>query len=193
MKFINIFFGDGFSRFTEGNQEAFRMVFDYFSPIIHRYIISKCKNAEDAEELTQEVFVQLFLHRHKIQSEENLYPYLFVIAKRLTISHFRKQISLSNTMVAAQSDWSYVSTETEEKIDAAELAEILEKIIDSLPPQQQEVYKLSKLEDMPQKDIANQMGISRNTVRNHLALATKMVRVKLQDIYFAYIFIKFFF
>ncbi len=185
MKLVRyIFEKEDFQRFVDGDQKAYRKAFDYFFPIVLRYVYAKCKHTEDAEEITQEAFTQLYLNRHKIRSESDLYPYLFVIAKRLCISHFRQQLSHSSKLSAAQQEWTSISYATEEHIDFAELSHILEQIIATLPAQQQEVYRLSKMEDMAQHEIAEQMRISRNTVRNHLLLATKVVRLRLQKIYF---------
>ncbi len=185
MKLVrHIFDGEDFQCFITGDQKAYRKVFHYFFPIILRYAHSKCKNLEDAEEITQEAFTQLYLNRQKIQTEDDLYPYLFVITKRLCISYFRQQISISRKLLAAQQEWTAISYATEERMDYGELYRILEHIIAALPPQQQEVYRLSRLEDKPQHEIAEQMSISRNTVRNHLSLATKEVRLRLQKIYF---------
>lgn len=185
MKLVrHIFAEDEFSKFIEGDQKAYRKAFDHYFPIILRYVLTKCKHIEDAEEITQEAFTQLYLHRHKVRTEGDLYPYLFVITKRLCISHFRKQLGKPENVGIEPWEWSSVSYETEDSITYSELSGILNKIIASLPPQQQEVYRLSRLEDVSHQEIAEQMGISRNTVKNHLLLATKVVRLKLQKMYF---------
>lgn len=189
MKLVrHIFVENEFLKFVEGDQRAYRKAFDHYFPIIFRYVYSKCKHVEDAEEITQEAFTQLYLHRQKVHTEDDLYPYLFVITKRLCISHFRKQLGKPECVDVETSEWSSVSYETEDNITFAELSKILHKIIASLPPQQQEIYRLSRLEDVSHQEIAEQMGISKNTVKNHLLLATKVVRLKLQKMYFLMLF-----
>ncbi|NGM60301.1 sigma-70 family RNA polymerase sigma factor [Sphingobacterium sp. SGG-5] len=180
----HIFHEEDFQRFVDGDEKAYRKAFDYFFPIVLRYAYSKCKHLEDAEEIAQEAFTQLYLNRHKIHSESDLYPYLFTITKRLCISHYRQQLSNSSRLSAAQLEWTSISCVTEEQIDFTELYRILEQIVATLPAQQQEVYRLSKMEDLAQQEIAEQLNISRHTVKNHLLLATKMVRLQLQKIYF---------
>lgn len=185
MKLVrHIFAEDEFSKFVEGDQNAYRKAFDYYFPIILRYAHSRCKYLEDAEEITQEAFTQLYLHRHKVPTEDDLYPYLFVIAKRLCISHFRKQLGKPDNTGIEPPEWSSISYDTEERISFSELSRILHKIIASLPPQQQQIYRRSRLEDASHQEIAEEMGISRHTVKNHLLLATKVVRLKLQKMYF---------
>lgn len=184
MRCIKELFVEGeFYRFTMGDPAVFRKVFDYYFPIIIRYTKSKCVDMEDAEDLAQEAFTLLFLHCAKVNSETDLYPYLFVITKRLCISHLRKKIGGQETIDDAYQQWSSFLVDINQQYNYIELERILYQIVDTLPPQQQEVYKLSQMEDLSHQTIANQMGISKNTVRNHLHVATKIVRLKLEKIY----------
>ncbi len=173
-----------FERFMLGESKAFQKAFDFYFPIIFRYALSKGTEREDAEDITQEAFTLLFLHRDKIRSSQDLYPYLYIITKRLCISFFRKKISGAKKVKEATLEWSSISFYLEQKIDFGELNCILQQIIATLPPQQQEIYRRFKLDEEPQQEIAESMGISRHTVKNHLQVATKLVRLKLQKIYF---------
>ncbi|SKB61719.1 RNA polymerase sigma-70 factor, ECF subfamily [Sphingobacterium nematocida] len=174
---------DEFERFLLGDAKVFQKTFDFYFPIIFRYALSKGTEREDAEDITQEAFTLLFLHRDKIRSSSDLYPYLYVIAKRLCISFFRKKISGAKIVQEASLEWPAISLHLEQKIDFVELNSLLQQIITTLPRQQQEVYRRFKLDDEPQKDIAESMGVSRHTVKNHLQAASKLVRLKLQKIY----------
>ncbi|WP_160068699.1 RNA polymerase sigma factor [Sphingobacterium bovisgrunnientis] len=169
--------------FNEGCPKSFLVVFNFYYPIIVRYIHSRCPIAEDVEELTQEVFVQLHLSKEKINRVEDIYPLLFTIAKRITISYFRKQISIRNTHQEAQKNWSYDVNSTEETISFNELSKVLDNIIKSLPPQQRQVYELSSRDNLTNEKISDELNISKNTVRNHLRLATQNVRLSLSKIY----------
>lgn len=176
--------GVEFEQFILGDAKAFQKAFDFYFPIIFRYALSKGTEKEDAEDIAQEAFTLLFLHRDKVRTSNDLYPYLYIITKRLCISFFRKKISGAKTVQEASLGWSSISLHLEQKINFSELNCILQQIIATLPPQQQEIYRRFKLEDEPQQDIAESMGISRHTVKNHLQVATKLVRLKLQKIYF---------
>lgn len=179
-----VFVADEFDRFLEGDAMAFRKAFDFYFPIILRYAMSKCGDREDAEDIAQEAFTLLFLHREKIFSTVDIYPYLFVITKRLCLVYFRKKIIGTEALPMDAGEELSVSFDMETQLNYAELSNVLNKIILSLPAQQQEVYRLSRLEDLPHQEIAEHMGISKNTVKNHLLVATKTVRLKLQKIYF---------
>lgn len=169
--------------FQQGDSSCYREVFAFYSPIIFRYVQSKCPINEDAEELLQECFVQLFLCKSKINRVEDFYPLLFTIAKRLTISFFRKQISVNNTQKEANYYRVFDDNSTEELIHYTELNLLLNTIIDSLPMQQRQVYVMSQKENMTTDAIAIELSLSKNTVKNHLRLASKSVRMSIQKIY----------
>lgn len=169
-----------FENFLKGDDFAFRQVFDRYFPIIHRYILSRCRQEEEAEELTQEAFVILYRHREKMTTPEGIYPFLFVVTKRLTISHFRNQKARREV---CRVDWEEAgellsSEQTENAVDYKELRAIYEHIVSALPPKQRRIYEMFHFEDIPQKEIAEKLSISRHTVKNHLALATKTIRFK---------------
>lgn len=90
---------------------------------------------------------------------------------------------MQNIHQQAEKYWSYTDNSTEEWIDFAELNSILQKIIENLPPQQRQVYVMSSNENMSMEDIAHTLRLSKNTVKNHLRLATHHVRGSLSKIY----------
>lgn len=177
---------DNFEKFHRGNQKVFNDIFSYYYPIILRYLVFHCSSREDAEELAQEAFIILYNNKKKINCPSKIYPYLFVIAKRLSISHFRKvnrrKLSLEEKIVDESTDFSF--SMVEDYIDYKELFTIYKKIINSLPEQQRVAYSLFNEEDLSQKKIAEKMDLSPNTVRNHISLATRTIRFKLSKYYF---------
>lgn len=178
-----------FDRFQGGDSELFNYVYEYYYPIIIRYVTSHCGNLEDAEELTQEAFLLLYKHRRSIESADKLYPFLFIIAKRLTISFFRKKIRRQSIWDEAIIDMyqNRVVLDVENYIDHKELEGVYLKIVGSLPEQQRKAYYLFKIEQMPQEAVASVMSLSPNTVRNHISLATKTIRLKIQQLYLIFI------
>ena len=100
----------------------------------------------------------------------------------MAISNFRKSLVRSNYLQSLQHTWLENSFSLQDELEGKELQVILESIIEQLPPQQQAIYRRSKLEDQSYQEIADEEGLSKNTVRNHLSLASKFVRFKLDKI-----------
>lgn len=175
-----------FQDFKAGYSNAFRILFDLHHENILQHAYGFCQQREEAEEIVQDAFTQLFAYRDRIKDPESIRPFLYAVAKRIAISHFRKKIireGASKYMAASDNRNSY---DTQETILAKELTDNLERIINELPQQQQKVFVLNKLDDLSYQEIAEQLELSKNTVKNHLAVATKTVRMKLQRLMFLF-------
>ncbi len=173
-----------FANFKEGSHKVFREVFDAYYQLIYNYAIKFCKYHEEAEEIVQEVFVLLFLNRDKIDDPEGIYPYLFVLTKRQTIAVFRKNVIHSKFDHHLRDSWCEESHASEQNLDAAELLRIWNAAIKGLPLKQQEIYELNKLEGLSYQDIADKIGISKNTVKNQLITASKAIKKIIRNVYY---------
>ncbi|MEQ7800021.1 sigma-70 family RNA polymerase sigma factor [Pedobacter sp. ASV1-7] len=175
-----------FIGFQNGNEQVFKQIFEQYWRTVFNYANGFCKNRDDAEEVTQETFTKLFLYRKRIADEQSLLPFLFAVSKRIAISFFRKKIIRENSVADIQLSIETVSYNTKETILNNELNNALEKIIAELPIQQQKVFVLNKMEDLSYQEIADELGISKNTVKNHLIVASKTVRIKLQKLLYIF-------
>src|SRR5690606_16870599 len=112
-----------------------------------------------------------------------VYPYLFVIAKRLVIMSFRKRVMETRYQTEAILTLSANCKKTENDIEFNELQALLDREIDLLPPRQREIYRLCKIEGYSYDETATMTGCSINTVRNHLVAASKTVRSEISKHY----------
>lgn len=180
-----------FTQFKSGDPKAFQKIFNVYYETIYYYAIRFVKRNEEAEELVQEAFIMLFLNRMKIDATAGIYPYLFTIVKRLVISNFRKKLVQSKFEAHLENVWSEENQETQEVIASKELSSLWNQAVASLPSKQKEIYSMSKFEGMSYQEIADKIGISKNTVKNHLLTASKTVKLIMKDIYPLFIFLFF--
>lgn len=83
----------------EGDQQAFKALFDQFYRQLYAYLLSLSKDTVLSEELLQQTFIQLWEQRLVLDSTKNINGYLFAIARSRFIDHVRKQqIVLSHLM-----------------------------------------------------------------------------------------------
>ena len=182
------------ARFEEGDERAFSKIFDLYYDLIFQKVFRFCQCKEEAEEITQEAFIQLFIHRNKIKDCDGFFPYLYIIAKRLAISFYRKKIVRQEYQAEWKKNWQEHDEPIEVALDGKYLKGILSKVLEELPPQQQLIYRMNKLEGCSYQEIAEKAGLSKNTVRNHLSLASKFIRLRLEKILFlAFLLYKIFF
>lgn len=169
-----------FVDFKSGYPKAFRIIFEMYHQVILQHAYGFCHNREEAEEIAQDTFTQLFVYREKIQEEENILPFLYAVSKRIAISHFRRKVIREGALEHIGALSNRNPYDTQESVLIKELNDSLDKIIEELPQQQKKVFVMSKMDDLSYQEIAEQLAVSKHTVKNHLAVATKTVRIKLQ-------------
>lgn len=173
-----------FEQFQLADGRVFRKIFDHYKPSLLEKVCRLTSSTTEAEEIVQEVFIQLFLKRNEIPAAEAIFPFLYVVAKRLAISNFRKEVIRKQY----QMDNGNIQLNTvpcaDIQLEQKEREQMLQKVIDALPAQQKRIYQMNKFEEKSYQEIAEHIGISRNTVRNHLTAACSFVKLRLQKILF---------
>lgn len=175
-------------RIKEGDEEAFRIVFEIYSGKLYSFSFRFLKNREQCQEVVQEVFLNFWLSRSRLDGQYPLAPYLYTITKRLTLNVLRNIATSQNAMDKLWLDMRRLSNETEEGIIGDDLKRFTESALAKLPPQQQLVFRMSKQQELSYDEIARELHISRNTVKNHLVAALKSLRAQFQKTVFSLFF-----
>lgn len=160
---------------TEGNQEAFRMVFKAAYPQVRAFSKGFTKNDADADDIAQQVFIKLWTKRAILAKVRNFETYLYTITKNTVLNHMASQ----KAFMVDISDVRNLSTENTsplEQIEASDLQLLIDMTVENMPPQRQAVYKLSRVEGLSNDQIAEKLGLQKKTVENHLNLALGEIR-----------------
>lgn len=169
-----------FLDFKAGCPRAFRAIFERYHQLILNHAYGFCRNREEAEEITQDTFTQIFIYRDRIEERRGILPFLYTVSKRIAVSHFRRTVIRERALVYIEASPERNSYDTQDWVLAKELHDNLNKVVNELPKQQKKVFVLNKLENLSYQEIAERLAVSKNTVKNHLAVATKAVRIKMQ-------------
>lgn len=144
--------------------------------LVRNYIASKIENADDAEDLAQDVFVRILKFRTMIR-EENLLSYVLCIAHNIIVDYQRRQQTRfkveKNLMACYDSE---PVTEFESQIHADEIHEQEMRIIGTMQDIRREIYVMSRLEDRSVKEIALELGLGDRQVERHLYEGRRLVR-----------------
>jgi RNA polymerase sigma-70 factor (family 1) len=176
------------------NMFAFDVLYKKYSKKVYKFGYSILKSKEDSENLIQDVFLNLWENRIKVEKDSSIKSYLFTITYNSAISIIRKKSRESQFVEYLKS----LQDTTEEPVSAEleynELSHKLDEIIAVLPPRQKEVFQLHRIEGLSYNQIAERLGISVNTIENHMARALKTMRKKLGNysllaILFCYLFV----
>jgi len=158
---------------------AFDALYRNYSRRLYKFSIAILKSSEEAENIVQEVFLNLWLNREKIEKGSSVKYYIFTIAYNSSISIIRKRIKESRFIEYLRTLQDINQEPVDMQIEYNELEEKLTMIIDSLPERQKEVYLLHRIEGLKYSQIAERLNISVNTIENHISRALKTIRQKL--------------
>jgi RNA polymerase sigma-70 factor (ECF subfamily) len=171
----------------QGSQKAFDKIYRMYAKRLYAYCLQFTKSPEDSEEIVQDVFVRLWTNRVHIRQEDTLRSLLFIMAKHHMISAFRSKI---NQPVYKE----YVSYKEAMSVDGAdrkleyhEFVKKFRKAVQSLPDTQRKVIVLSKIKELSNKEIAEKLALSEQTVKNSLSTGLKKLRIELDKGYFLYV------
>ncbi|CAM3815762.1 RNA polymerase sigma factor [Sphingobacterium prati] len=172
-----------FARIQADDRYAFSELVNCYSDILFRFIQRRVSCVEDSEDILQEVFVSLWNQRHKITIEISLYPYLFKTAKYKIIDwtvHEQKKIASAEKLLASFQD-AAISPTSEDELLAKELAVLIDSEIDKMPSTMKSAFSLSRKESMSIKDIASELAISEQTVKNNISLALGWLKLRFKS------------
>lgn len=177
-------------KLKSGDSDAFREIYTAYAPFVFDIAVKVLKDKVIAEEIVQDTFVKLWQYRTQLDESKDIKPLLYVSAKRLCLNQIRK-FKIANIFLDQLSI--NPSNEVEENYNRSELEKLLQQPLASMSSQQRRAFELSRNEGFTYQQIADKMGISPNTVRNHIAQALHHIRKFLSSVDYQIILILFFF
>lgn len=164
-----------------GDHMAFRTVFDTFRNVVFSYAMRYLKSRDLAEEVVQDVFMKIWTGRERLSAVGNFGGYLRTVTKNQTLDYLKKIASDYVLVNHKDREWSEIDLDTENGIINKDSQFYIDRMIEKLPPQQQLVYRLCKIEGLKQKDAAEKLGLSPLTIKVHLREAVKSLKTLLKD------------
>jgi len=165
-------------KISQGNELAFKLLFEQYRNQLFSYLFKITKSAETAEEIVLDVFLKIWHGRQTITQIENFDQFLFRIAHNKAIDFLR---SLKRNPVIQQDVWNLMQEpKSLENADSNLLLKNTEAIIgqaiDNLSPQRKKVFQLHYHQAFTNEEIAQKLNLTKNTVRNHLCSSVEFIR-----------------
>ncbi len=161
------------------NLLAFDILYKKYSKKLYKFAYSILKSTEDAENIIQDVYLNLWENRSKVNKDASVQYYIFSIAHNSAISLIRKKAKSAEFIEYLKLHQYINQSPLDVEIEYKELKAKLDEIIDHLPDRQKEVYLLHKVEGLKYQEVADKLNISVNTIENHMSRALKTIRGKL--------------
>lgn len=178
-------------RVQQGDQSAFPLLFQRFGPRILQYTRRLLGHEARAEELTQDVFVQVYRFRTRYRPESRLSTWIFTIATNLCLNELRRpERQLRVDLWEKHGDDEMregpplpdpAARTPEEGAASRELARALEQAVRELPPKQRAALLLSRVDGLAYRDVAEALGSTEGAVKALLFRATHGLKDRLRD------------
>ncbi len=179
-------------RVQRGDETAFPELFRRLAPRVHQYIRRLVGHEARAEEVTQDVFVQIYRFRDRWRPERRLAAWVFTIATHLALNELRRperqlRVDLwdDRRSAAAGGEGPSLadsrSTAPEERVAGRELLVALEAAVATLPPKQRAALLLSRVDGLAHRDVAAVLGSTEGAVKALLFRATQTLKDRLKD------------
>src|SRR5438128_5543524 len=168
--------------------EALSQLYDRYNGILKALILRVIHNETEADDLLQEIFMEIWNQAKNFSAHKGKpLGWMVTLARRRAIDGLRKKQAYSRAEERLQSEteqqpeaWVHNTTETE--ISRGDTRQLIRKVIDSLPPPQQQAVELAFFQGMSQREIAAKTNTPLGTVKTRLELGLKKIYDGLKEV-----------
>ncbi|HEX3009346.1 MAG TPA: RNA polymerase sigma-70 factor [Bacteroidales bacterium] len=177
-KYTDQFLG---TQIRSGNIEAFEVIYHKYKMRLYYYARHYLNDPGEVEEIVQNTFISLWEHRTDIDENKSVKNLLFRMTVNQVFNVLKHQVVLKEYAETYLLDNAEEDNSTQKEIYFNDLKVYVDRIVDTLPSQQQRVFKMSRWQGLPNDEIARSLGISVRTAENLLYRATRYIRQNLAD------------
>ncbi|MEL7598786.1 MAG: RNA polymerase sigma-70 factor [Proteiniphilum sp.] len=169
-----------FKEISEGNERAFQLIFTRYYPRMISFADKMVKSPHVAEEIVQEAFIRLWEQRELLTEIKNPENYFFIVIRNHALNYLR---AAANELKRREQLWDAMEQRAVDGITTMEMEEadqFFEKILEKLSPQQRKIFRMSREEGFSHQQIADELHLSKNTVKKHMAESLKIFKASLK-------------
>jgi RNA polymerase sigma-70 factor, ECF subfamily len=184
--------GEIINQIAQGDRNMYRKLVERYQPMVFRTCMGFLHNKDDADDLTQEVFIQAYQALEKFKGDSSFSTWIYRIAVNSSLNKVRKTsksflFQRLETVFGAENSKEFSlpipDTENPENIlILSEHREWVQKALNSLPENQRTAIVLSKYDDLPQREIASIMNLTEGAVEALIQRAKANLREKLLSV-----------
>jgi len=143
---------------------------------MYSWLIRFVKLPEMAEDIIQETFLKIWEIRHRLQPQQSFPAYLYRISRNKAFKLLKKISRDENLRGKVLVRSAIELNDPEKDFQWQQYQQLLDNAVSRLPVQRQRVYRLCRQNNKTYDEVANELGISRNTVKEHMMKAVQDLR-----------------
>ncbi|HVW61355.1 MAG TPA: RNA polymerase sigma-70 factor [Puia sp.] len=163
-------------RLRLGENDAFLELYNIYHSALYNYVLRFVKIPAIAEDILQDTFLKIWEIRDRIDPDLSFKAYLYRICRNNVFKLVKKIAGDESLRLRVMLQFRQGVSDADLKVRWQQYEEILHTAIDQLPPQRQRVFMLCREEGLTYDQAAAELGISRNTVKEHMVLAMKFIK-----------------
>lgn len=163
----------------DGDQFAYTEIYDRYKRLLYLFAFKRLGDREEVKDIIHEIFMSLWQNREQLNLTYTLTTYLHSSVRNKIVDIIaHKQVSaryiesFDTYRASGQSTTDYL-------VRQKELTALIEKEIEALPVKMRRVFELSRNNNYSRKQIAEELGLSEETVKSHMHHAMKILKAKL--------------
>ena len=165
-----------------GDQEAFRSIFHHYNKMLQPFVVKLTGSPEAAEEVLQEVFLKIWVHRQKLVEADDPKAYIIRIVSNESYDYLRARARNKYILKQARYTASVTAPSPEQSYQYRETQRLVHEAVSELPAACQLIYRMSREQYKRIPEIASELHLSDHTVKNQLVKALKFIRLYLGNV-----------
>ncbi len=168
-------------RLRNGDRNAYETIYKRYAERMYYFSVKYLENDTEAEEVTQNVFIKLWVKREELRADLSLNSFLFMITKNAVIDILRKRKRDRLLSERVESRQQHLMEAPDDIFEYQELAAAINNLVNNLPERRRQVYLLSRENGLSHKEIAAKLNISPKTVEVQIRLSLQQIRAFLKQ------------
>ena len=166
-------------RLIGGDEDAFCELYAAYKNRLIYFAMRLLKSREYAEDVFQDAFTVVWQSRRFIDPDASFSSYLYTIIRNRLLNQLRdaaNEEKLKESILSQALDY---TDDTKREVMLNDLKFIISRALEQLTPRQREIFEMSREAQLSHKEIAGELGISVNTVQEHISSSLKIIRTYL--------------
>ena len=166
-------------RLTEGDEGAFCELYATYKNRLIYFAMRFLKSREYAEDVFQDAFTVVWQSRRFINPDASFSSYLYTIMRNRILNQLRNAANEEKLKESILSQALDYTEDTKREVMLNDLKSLISHALQQLTPRQREIFEMSREAQLSHKEIADKLGISINTVQEHISTSLKLIRTYL--------------